>query len=84
MEGGIYARILNLRSKLDNEVYRSLKFGTLVENANHLAKTRDINFNDVSVSENARICYPLENLSLFKKPPISRHPKNVIILTCDL
>jgi phosphoenolpyruvate carboxykinase (ATP) len=56
----------------------------MVENANPVENKREINFHDVSVTENARLCYPIEHLSIFKNPPIGKHPKNVILLTCDM
>ncbi len=34
LEGGVYAKILNLSNKIDEEVYKTIKFGAVVENAN--------------------------------------------------
>jgi phosphoenolpyruvate carboxykinase (ATP) len=49
-----------------------------------MENNRNINFHDASISSNARLCYPLEHLKLFKVPPINGHPKNVVLLTCDM
>ena len=48
---------------------------------NQLART--VNYDDVSLTENTRVCYPLENLHNIRIPAIADHPKNVIFLTCD-
>jgi len=42
-----------------------------------------MNFDDISVTENTRVCYPLENIMNVKIPAIGGHPKNIIFLTCD-
>jgi phosphoenolpyruvate carboxykinase (ATP) len=37
----------------------------------------------VSLTENTRVCYPLEHIKNVMIPAIAGHPKNVIFLTCD-
>lgn len=46
-------------------------------------RPRTINYDDVSLTENTRVCYPLEHIDNAKIPAISGHPKNIIFLTCD-
>lgn len=50
LEGGVYEKILNLRSHVEEEIYQTIKFGAVVENANPMEHNRDINFHDASVS----------------------------------
>ncbi len=83
MEGGCYAKINSLSKEIEPEVYNSIQFGTLVENAGFYRGTREINFNDLTITSNARSCFPLEYLPQAEIPAIGPHPKNVIFLTCD-
>ena len=44
---------------------------------------RSINYDDISITENTRVCYPLESIPGAKIPALGGHPKNIIFLTCD-
>jgi phosphoenolpyruvate carboxykinase (ATP) len=35
------------------------------------------------LTENTRVCYPLEFIDGCKIPAVGGHPKNIIFLTCD-
>jgi phosphoenolpyruvate carboxykinase (ATP) len=42
-----------------------------------------VNYNDISITENTRVSYPLEYIPGAKLPAIGGHPKNIFFLTCD-
>ena len=42
-----------------------------------------MNFNDIGITENTRVSYPLEHIDNAKFPSLGPHPKNIIFLTCD-
>lgn len=44
---------------------------------------REINFDDISITPNTRVSYPLEYIPGAKIPAVGGHPKNIIFLTCD-
>ena len=46
-------------------------------------KTREVNFEDDSITANTRCAYPLHFIPNAKMPAVGRHPNNVILLTCD-
>ena len=46
-------------------------------------KERIINYDDISLTPNTRVCYPLEHIRNVQLPAIGGHPKNIIFLTCD-
>lgn len=87
IEGGCYAKCNNLSRDKEPEIYDAVKFGAVVENINFFENDSDlervINFDDISVTENTRVCYPLEHIKNVKIPAIGGHPKNIIFLTCD-
>ena len=63
-----------------------MRFGAIVENVKYHTKEgeeRTIDYDNVSITENTRICYPLEHIPNVKIPSIGKHPKNIIFLTCD-
>lgn len=83
IEGGCYAKCINLSKEQEPEIYNAIKFGSIVENIGFYEGTRDINYSDVSRTQNTRCCYPLEYIPGAKIPAVGGHPKNIIFLTCD-
>jgi phosphoenolpyruvate carboxykinase (ATP) len=87
IEGGCYAKCDGLKREKEPEIFDAVKFGAVLENCRfymneqHLART--INYDDTSLTENTRVCYPLEHIHNAKIPAIGGHPKNIIFLTCD-
>jgi phosphoenolpyruvate carboxykinase (ATP) len=83
IEGGVYAKIDNLKKEAEPEIFNSIKFGSNVENASFSPGTRNINFADLSITPNARTSFPLSFLPNAHLPAVDPHPKNIIFLTCD-
>ena len=84
VEGGCYAKCVNLSRDKEPEIYDAIKFGAIVENVRYKPnEPRSINFDDTTLTENTRVCYPLESIPQAKLPAIGGHPKNIIFLTCD-
>jgi phosphoenolpyruvate carboxykinase (ATP) len=86
IEGGCYAKGIGLTREKEPEIFDAVKFGAVVENVKYMKKEgseRTIDYNDTSITENTRICYPLENIPGAKLPALGGHPKNIIFLTCD-
>lgn len=83
IEGGCYAKAVGLDPVKEPEIYNAAKFGAVLENIGMYPGTRETNYNDISITENTRLCYPLEFIPNVKIPAIGGHPKNVIFLTCD-
>ena len=84
IEGGCYAKCVGLTREKEPEIYDAIKFGAIVENIKYKKdEPRSIDYDDVSITENTRACYPLEHIPGVKIPAIGGHPKNIIFLTCD-
>jgi phosphoenolpyruvate carboxykinase (ATP) len=61
-----------------------LRFGAVLENINFYDDhSREVNYHDISITENTRVSYPLEYIPGAKIPAVGGHPKNIIFLTCD-
>ena len=83
IEGGCYAKCAGLSPQKEPEIYAAIKFGAVLENVVYDTYTREVDFNDISLTENTRTAYPLESILNAKLPAIGVHPRNVILLTCD-
>jgi len=83
-EGGCYAKTINLSADAEPEIYATTeKFGTVIENMVYDDETRDLDFEDDSLTANMRCAYPLHYISNASKTALGGHPKNIIMLTCD-
>lgn len=83
IEGGCYAKCVGLTKEKEPEIYDAIRFGTVLENIGFHPGTRDVNFNDISITENTRASYPLEFIPGVQIPAIAGHPNNIVFLTCD-
>jgi len=83
IEGGCYAKSINLSEENEPEIYNAIRFGTVLENAVYDEKTRVVDYDDASLTENTRASYPIEFIPKTKIPCVGGHPKNVVLLTCD-
>ncbi len=83
-EGGCYAKTINLSPEAEPEIYATTtKFATIIENMVYDEETRELDFEDDSLTANMRCAYPLEYISNASKTAMGGHPKNIIMLTCD-
>ncbi len=83
-EGGCYAKTINLNAEAEPEIYATTsKFGTVIENMVFDPETKELDFNDDSLTANMRCAYPLEYISNASSSALGGHPKNIIMLTCD-
>ncbi|HTN74381.1 MAG TPA: phosphoenolpyruvate carboxykinase (ATP) [Pirellulaceae bacterium] len=83
IEGGCYAKCLNLSPEKEPEIAAAIKFGTVLENTVQDPITRIVDFNDDQLTENTRASYPIEFIPNAKLPCVGGHPENIILLTCD-
>ena len=83
IEGGCYAKCINLSPESEPEIYQAIRFGTVLENVVFDKKTGAVDFNDKSITENTRSSYPIEFIPNIKKPCVGGHPQNIVFLSCD-
>ena len=83
-EGGCYAKVIRLSKEAEPQIYEcTRKFGTVLENVTIDARTRRIDLDDVTLTENTRAAYPISHLDNALRSGIGGHPTNIIMLTCD-
>ncbi len=83
IEGGCYAKVNNLSEAAEPDIYRAIRFGSVLENVVYDPITRAVDYDDLSITQNTRGCYPIEFIPTAKLPCITGHPKHVIFLTAD-
>ncbi len=83
IEGGCYAKAIDLSAEKEPEIYAAIKFGTVLENVVYDECTRVVDYTDVSLTQNTRASYPIEFIPNAKIPCVGGHPQNIILLTAD-
>ena len=83
LEGGCYAKVINLDKESEPDIYNAIRRDALLENVTVDANGK-LDFADKSVTENTRVSYPINHIEKIVKP-ISHgpHAKNVIFLSAD-
>jgi phosphoenolpyruvate carboxykinase (ATP) len=83
IEGGCYAKAIDLSPEKEPDIYNAIRFGTVLENVIFDEKTREVDFSDTSITENTRVSYPITYIDNVQIPCIAGHANHVIFLTCD-
>lgn len=82
-EGGCYAKTIRLSPESEPEIYATTqRFGTVLENV-VLDENRKPDFDDGSLTENARCAYPVDFIPNASETGTAAHPSNIIMLTAD-
>ena len=83
IEGGCYAKTIDLTNESEPDIFQALHFGALLENVVLHESDRHVDFHDASITENTRGAYPIEFIRNAKIPCVAGHPSDIIFLTCD-
>ncbi|MFN8238157.1 MAG: phosphoenolpyruvate carboxykinase (ATP), partial [Chitinophagales bacterium] len=65
------------------DIFRAIKPGAILENIRFFDGTNRVNFENVSVTENTRVSYPLYHISNIAVPSVGTTPKNIFFLSYD-
>jgi phosphoenolpyruvate carboxykinase (ATP) len=83
IEGGCYAKAINLTEENEPDIYRAIRYGAVLENVVYDDVTHEVDYTDVSITQNTRSAYPIEHIDNAKIPCVTGHPTDVLFLTCD-
>ena len=82
-EGGCYAKCINLKKEKEPQIWRAIRFGSVMENVIIDENNREPDFADGSLTENTRVVYPIDFIPNAIIPSLADHPKVIIFLTAD-
>jgi phosphoenolpyruvate carboxykinase (ATP) len=83
IEGGCYAKVIDLSEEREPEIFRAIRFGAVLENVVYSPFDRVVDYSDGSVTENTRASYPIYRIPNAKLSGMAGHPRNIVFLTCD-
>jgi phosphoenolpyruvate carboxykinase (ATP) len=83
IEGGCYAKAIDLSAEKEPEIFAAIRFGTVLENVVVDEESHEVDYHDESITQNTRASYPIEYIPNAKLPCVGGHPKNIIFLTYD-
>jgi phosphoenolpyruvate carboxykinase (ATP) len=81
-EGGCYAKVINLSAENEPEIFGAIKKGALLENV-VIDSEGVVDFEDISITQNTRVSYPIDHIENIQVPSIGKNPKNIFFLTAD-
>jgi len=82
-EGGCYAKCVDLTEEKEPQIFRAIRFGSVLENVILDDLTRQPDYTNISLTENTRAAYPVDFIQNAVVPGIGGHPNNVLFLTAD-
>src|SRR5260221_2984107 len=82
IEGGCYAKAINLTPESEPDIFQALRFGAVLENV-VLEEDHTVDFTDTSITQNTRGAYPIEFIRSAQIPCVAGHPTDILFLTWD-
>ncbi|MBU8879838.1 phosphoenolpyruvate carboxykinase (ATP) [Bacillus sp. FJAT-29790] len=83
IEGGCYAKCINLSREKEPQIFDAIRFGAVLENVVINSETRVADYDDNTLTENTRAAYPLQAIDNIVDPSIAGHPNTIVFLTAD-
>jgi len=83
LEGGCYAKTIDLSETKEPQIYKAIKFGALLENIGYAEDGVTPNYSDTSITQNTRVSYPIYHIDNIMYNSRGDIPRNVFFLTCD-
>lgn len=83
VEGGCYAKVIDLTREREPQIYDAIRYGSIVENTVFRRNSREVDYTNTSLTENTRTSYPINFIDNAVMPSVASHPGHIFFLTCD-
>ncbi len=83
IEGGCYAKCIKLSPETEPQIWDAIKFGSVLENVKIDPDTREVDYDDDTLTENTRVAYPIDYIENALLSGVADHPTTVVFLTAD-
>lgn len=83
IEGGCYAKCINLSREKEPQIFDAIRFGSVLENVIINTESRVADFDDSTLTENTRVAYPIQAIGNIVDPSVAGHPNTIVFLTAD-
>ena len=82
-EGGCYAKTIDLSDTKEPQIFQAIRFGALLENVGFEEDGVTVNYEDVSITQNTRVSYPIYHIDNIMYKSRGDVPEHIFFLTCD-
>ncbi len=82
-EGGCYAKTIDLSAEKEPQIWKAIKHGAILENIIYKEGTREVDFENTSITQNTRVSYPIHHIENALPQSKAGIPQNIFFLTCD-
>ncbi|MBD1380224.1 phosphoenolpyruvate carboxykinase (ATP) [Metabacillus arenae] len=83
IEGGCYAKCINLSKEKEPQIFNSIRFGSVLENVVLDEVSGEADYDNTFFTENTRAAYPLDAMDNIVMPSVAGHPNTIVFLTAD-
>jgi len=83
LEGGCYAKVIDLSETKEPQIYKAIKFGAMLENIGLQDDGHTPDYADSTITQNTRVSYPIYHIDNIMYNSRGDLPKNIFFLTCD-
>ncbi len=83
IEGGCYAKCINLSREKEPQIFDAIRFGSVLENVVLNNESRVADYDDNTYTENTRAAYPVQAMENIVEPSVAGHPNTIVFLTAD-
>lgn len=83
LEGGCYAKVIDLSETKEPQIYRAIRYGAMLENIGLQVDGHTPDYADSSITQNTRVSYPIHHIDNIMYNSRGDLPQNIFFLTCD-
>lgn len=83
LEGGCYAKVIDLSETKEPQIYRAIRYGAMLENIGLREDGHTPDYEDSSITQNTRVSYPIHHIDNIMYNSRGDLPRNIFFLTCD-